>query len=293
MKIVTDSTADLPQDMANQLNVTVVPLHIYFGDERFVDGVTISRDEFYRRLTRPGEALPRTSAPSSGEFAAAYQRLCESPGEIVSIHLSPKLSATHAAATAACGMLHNRHRISVVDSATASLALGLLVLQAARMALVGASAEEIVRETTDSVHRTVFFGVLETLEYLRRGGRIGTAKALLGALLHTKPLVGLRDGVAHPIERVRVRQRALDRIVQLVVSHRNLAELTVGHTTDENGMESLAQRLSEFFPSDRIVRAQCGATLGTYLGPGAFGVALIEAPGGVGGNAERAEQGTG
>jgi len=264
--------------MADRLGITVVPLHIYFGDEHYVDGQTISRDEFYRRLATPGEKSPRTSAPSSGEFATAYQRLSDTPGEIVSIHLSPKLSATHAAAVAAGGMVKTERPVRVVDSATVSLGLGLLVLQAARMARDGAGAHDIVRITLESVPRTMFFGVLETLEYLRRGGRIGAARAFLGTLLNAKPLVGLRDGVAYPIERVRGRQRALDRIVQLVARCRPLAHLCVGHTTDEAGMESLAQRLNEFFPSDRMVRAQCGATLGTYLGPGAFGIALIEAP---------------
>ncbi len=277
-RIVTDSTADLPQALAGDLGITVVPLHIYFGDEQFVDGITISRDEFYRRLTTQGEPLPRTSAPAIGEFATAYQRLSESTGEIVSIHLSAKLSATHAAATAASTMLANQHRISVIDSGTASLALGLMVLQAARMARSGASAQEVVRATTESVSRAMFFGVLDTLEYLRRGGRIGAAKALLGTLLHAKPLVGLRDGIAYPIERVRGKQRALEHIVRMVASHGRLSSLCVGHTTDESGMDALAHRLSALFPADQIVRAQCGATLGTYLGPGAFGVAFIEAP---------------
>jgi len=264
--------------MADELGIAVVPLHIYFGDEHFVDGESISRDEFYRRLTSPGMKLPRTSAPSSGDFAAAYQRLAESDDDIVSIHISPKLSATYAAAVAASRTVKTSRPIRVMDSTTASLGLGLLVLEAARMARDGASANDIVRATSESVPRTMFFGVLETLEYLRRGGRIGAARALLGTLLNAKPLVGLRDGVAYPIERVRGRRRALDRIVQLTSNHRPLAHLCVGHTTDVDGMESLAQLLSPYFPADRMLRAQCGATLGTYLGPGAFGVALIETP---------------
>ncbi len=278
VRIVTDSTADLPKALADELDISVVPLHIYFGDEHFVDGITISRDEFYRRLTTPGEALPRTSAPSSGEFAATYRSLSRQSDEIVSIHLSTKLSATHTAALVASQLLSDRCSITVIDSTNASFALGLLVIQAARMARAGATATEVVRATRESIPRTMFFGVLETLEFLRRGGRIGTAKAFLGTLLRTKPLVGLRDGVAYPIERVRNRQRAVERIVQLVTQRGGVVALAVGHTTDESGMESLAQRLSDFFPFERLMRAQCGATLGTYLGPGAFGVALIEAP---------------
>lgn len=276
--IVTDSTADLPQDIVADLGITVVPLHIYFGEEHFEDGTTISKDEFYRRLTSPGQPFPRTSAPSSGEFAAAYQRLSEHTDEIVSIHLSPKLSATHTSASAAGRISCSTCRIAVLDSSTASLALGLLVLQAAYMARGGAGFDEIVQATVAAVPRTRFFGVLETLEYLRRGGRIGRAAALLGSLLQAKPLIGLRDGVAYPIERVRGTQRALQRVIEMVGSHGSLAQLAVGHTTNESGMESLASRLSLHFPSERILRTQCGATLGSYLGPGAFGVALIEAP---------------
>ena len=168
-------------------------------------------------------------------------------------------------------------RMAIVDSASASLALGLLVLQAAEMARDGADFDAIVQATAAAVPRTMFFGVLETLEYLRRGGRIGQAKALLGSLLQTRPLIGLRDGTAYPIERVRGRQRALDRIIDLVGGYGPLTHLAVGHTNDEGGMDSLASRLCGNFPPERIVHAQCGATLGSYLGPGAFGVALIQA----------------
>jgi DegV family protein with EDD domain len=278
VRIVTDSTADLPADVVTRFNITVVPLHIYFGDEQFEDGVSITSDEFYRRLATPDQPFPRTSAPSAGEFAVAYERIGDGADDIVSIHLSPKLSATYTAAAAAAELAAPRRRITVVDSATASLALGLLVLQAATMSDSGASARQIVAATESSAPRTRFFGVLETLEYLRRGGRIGSARAFLGALLHTKPLVGLRDGVAYPIERIRGRQRALERIIQMVAQAAPLDYLAVGHTTDEEGMEALAQRLSTHFPSERILRTQCGATLGSYLGPGAFGVAFIQSP---------------
>jgi len=277
VRILTDSTADLPDDVIDELGIAVVPLHIYFGNEHFQDGHTITKDEFYRLLTSPGQPFPRTSAPSSGEFEAAYQRLADEADEIVSIHLSPKLSATHAAATAASAAVRSRCHVEVIDSASASLALGLLVVQAAQMARDGANLGDIVHAIVAAVPRTRFFGVLQTLEYLHRGGRIGKATALLGSLLHTKPLVGLRDGVVHPIERVRGRQRSLDRIIELVKGYGRPAHLAVGHTTDEAGMQSLASRLSDYFPCDRMLKAQCGATLGSYLGPGAFGVALIEA----------------
>lgn len=276
IRIVTDSTADLPKHIIDDLQITVVPLHVYFGDEAFLDGATISKDEFYRRLAAHRATFPRTAAPSAGEFADVYRRIKPDTEGIVSIHLSPRLSATYSAAVVAAEALAPETRISVVDSTTASLALGLLVMHAATLARQGADVDEIVNSVTSMTPHTRFFGVLETLEYLHKGGRIGAAAAFLGSMLHVKPIVGLRDGVAHPIERVRGRQQAIERVIERVDSHGELLHLAVGHTTDEQGMEVLATRLSRGFPRERMVHAQCGATLGTYLGPGAFGVALIE-----------------
>ena len=155
VRVVTDSTADLPQSVATSLDITIVPLHIYFGDEHYTDGHTITKDEFYQRLTSPGQPFPRTSAPSAGEFEDAYERLRQETDEIVSIHISPKLSATYASAAAA--RVCSRCRVELVDSASASLALGLLVIQAAQMARAGVKIEEIVRTTVASVPRTRFF----------------------------------------------------------------------------------------------------------------------------------------
>lgn len=277
VRIVTDSTADLPAEVIDSLGITVVPLHIYFGDHAFLDGVSIAKEEFYQRLTDRNAVPPRTAAPSTGEFADVYTRLADQADGIISIHLSPKLSATHSAARMAAESMAPLHRIVVIDSATASLALGLLVKHAATMAAQGATIDEIVATVESLTPRTQFFGVLATLEYLHKGGRIGGAAALLGSMLHIKPVVGLRDGVAYPIERVRGRQQAVERLIQRVASYGNLLHLAVGHTTDEHGMEVLANRLSESFPVERMLKARCGATLGTYLGPGAFGVALVEA----------------
>jgi len=278
VRIVTDSTADLPEAITGSLGVSVVPLHVYFDDEEFEDGVTIGRSDFYRRLTAPGQRLPRTAAPSSGAFADVYEREAHTAEAIVSIHISPKLSGTYAAAVAAGADAGMRDRVAVIDSGTACLGLGLLVVQAAAMARDGARFEDIVRVTKASVPRTRFFGALGSLEYLRRGGRIGRATSLLGSMLHVSPIVGLQNGVVYPVERVRGRRRALERICQMVESYGPLTYLAVGHTTDEAGMMALAELLSGYVPDERMLLAQCGATLGTYLGPGAFGVALMQSP---------------
>jgi len=279
VRIVTDSTADLPQEVIDALRIGVAPLHVYFGEEEFEDCVTIARDEFYRRLTAPRQKLPRTAAPSSGTFAALYERMAGESDAIVSIHISQRLSGTYASAAAARTTTRARCRIAVIDSKTTCLGLGLLVVQAATLARDGAGFQEIVGEVEACIPRTRFFGALGTLEYLRRGGRIGRAASFLGSMLHISPVLGVQDGDVYPIERVRGRRRALDRICELVAGYGTLSHLAVGHTTDEAGMEALAERLSPVFPQERMLRAQCGATLGTYLGPGAFGVALIQADG--------------
>jgi len=274
VRVVTDSTADLPAELAAELGITVVPLHIHFGEETFQDGVTISTEGFYNLLTT-GDILPKTSAPSSGMFTETYERLAQETDEIISIHISTKLSATHASALVGRAGVETPCRIELVDTLSASIGLGLLAVQAARMAREGASLDDILRNTQDSVPHTQYFGVVDTLEYLHRGGRIGKAATLLGSMLNVRPVIGLRNGIAHPIERVRGRERALSRICELVGSFRQIRSLAVAHTTSEAEMELFAARLVQFFPADQVIHSRCGATLGTYLGPGALTVALI------------------
>ncbi len=275
VRVVTDSTADLPQKIAEELGIAVVPLHIHFGEETFQDGVSISTEGFYNLLTT-GDILPKTSAPSSGMFIETYERLAQETDEIVSIHISTKLSATHASALVAREGVETPCRIEVVDSLSASIGLGLQVVRAAEMARAGASLDDIVDDACSTVQHTQLFGVVDTLEYLHKGGRIGRAATYLGSVLNVKPLIGVRDGIVHPIERVRGRERALDRICEMVAGYHSIASLAVAHTTTEDEMEQLASRLSQFYPGDDILRTRCGATLGTYLGPGTLCVALIE-----------------
>ena len=275
VRVVTDSTADLPRQVAEELGIAVVPLHIHFGEETFQDGVSISTEGFYNLLTT-GDILPKTSAPSSGMFIETYEQLAQETDEIVSIHISTKLSATHASAMVAREGVETPCRIEVVDSLSASIGLGLQVVRAAEMARAGASLDDIVEDACSTVQRTQLFGVVDTLEYLHKGGRIGRAATYLGSVLNVKPIIGVREGIVHPIERVRGRERALDRICEMVAGFHSIASLAVAHTTTEDEMEQLASRLSQFYPGDDILRTRCGATLGTYLGPGTLCVALIE-----------------
>lgn len=276
VRVVTDSTADLPQDIVTELGITVVPLHIHFGEETYEDGVTITNDEFYRRLTT-GSILPKTSAPAAGTFTEAYERLAAETDEIISIHISSKLSATYTSALLGKEDIKAACSVEVIDSYSASIGLGLLAIRAARQARAAATLGAIAADIAAAVPRTKYFGVVDTLEYLHKGGRIGMATALLGSLLKVKPIVGLRDGVTHPIERVRGdRQKAFDRLCEMVSSYGSISSLAIAHTTAEEEMERLAARLAQFFPSDRIVKSRCGATLGTYLGPNTLCLATIQ-----------------
>ncbi len=278
VRVVTDSTADLPTVVADELGIVVVPLHIHYGEETFQDGVTISTEGFYNLLTT-GEILPKTSAPSSGMFMETYERLAQETDEIVSIHISTKLSATYASALVARDGVETPCRIELVDSLSASIGLGLLTIQAAKLACQGASLDDIVQATQRSVPRIHLFGVVDTLEYLHKGGRIGRAATFLGSMLNVKPIIGVKDGIVYPIERVRGREKALDRVCELVGSYNGITSLAVAHTTNESEMEQFAGRLSQFFPVDEMIRSRCGATLGTYVGPGALLVALIDEDG--------------
>jgi len=277
VRIVTDSTADLPTQVIEELDISVVPLHIHVGEETFQDGVSISTEGFYNLLVG-GDMLPKTSAPSSGMFTEVYERLAQETDEILSIHISTKLSATYASAFVGTEGVETPCRIEFVDSMQASIGLGVLVVAAARMAREGRTLDEILRATCDAVPRTQFFGVLDTLDYLHKGGRIGKAATFLGSMLSVKPILSLRQGIVHPVERMRGRDRAIDRLCEIVQGYGSLESLAVAHTTTEAEMERLADRLSQFFPSDEILRSRCGATLGTYLGPGALCVALIQGP---------------
>lgn len=276
VKIVTDSTADIPAEVAREFDLTVVPLYVHFGAEVFKDGVDIDADEFYRRLTT-GHVLPKTAAPSPGDIGEVYSRLCKEGHEVVSLHISSKLSATYNSASLAKEQAGKDCRVDVVDSQQAAMGLGLLAIGAAQRAKAGASVYDICDWLHHAVPRTHLLGVVDTLEYLQKGGRIGKAQAFLGSLLQVKPIIGVRDGEVHPVERVRTRGRALERLAELATAFKAVEALAVIYSTDTEAVQRLEERLRSAFPGVSIYRARFGPVIGTYVGPGATGVALIEA----------------
>ncbi len=271
VQIVTDSTSDLPPSVARELGIHVVPLQVRFGEETYRDGVDIQPTEFFQRL-RVSSVLPTTSQPSAGDFAQTYRRISESGSEVLSVHISSKLSGTYNSAMLAKQEVGGH--IEVLDSQQASFGLGLIVLSAARAAQAGASLEDTTRAARQAMSRTYFFGLLDTLEYLQKGGRIGKVGALLGGFLQVKPILTVREGEVHALAKVRTRAKAIDRMVEIVASLRPVAELAVVHSSPEPEVAALIQRLAPFFPQENIRCAMFGPVIGTYIGPGGLGVAL-------------------
>ena len=272
VKVVTDSTADLPPALAGWLGVTVVPANVHFGEEVYRDGLEITGDRFYQRLVASSR-LPTTSQPTVGDFLRAYERVGGTTDEIISVHVSSKLSGTLNSAAQAKAEYRGDCRIEIIDSLQGSMGLGMLVIAAAEAAQRGDSLDQVVSETMAAIPKVGFMGLLDTLEYLEKGGRIGKAQAFLGSLLQIKPLLTIRDGEAHPLERARTRAKGVDRMCELVEEMMPLEDLAVVYTTTPEEARALALRLQVFMPQGEVRLSQIGPAVGTYLGPGVLGVA--------------------
>jgi len=261
--------------MVEELGVTIVPLQVIFGNEAYREGVDITTEEFYERLVKSRQ-LPTTSAPSVGDFQEVYERLLKEVDSIVSIHIGGKLSATVQAAETARQSLDKPERVEIVDSQATSLAMGFAIMEAVEAAGAGAKLAEVKAAAESAIQRTHVLFMLDTLEYLRRGGRIGRARAYLGALLSVKPILTLREGEVYPEERVRTRTRGLERIIQSAIRHQNVKRAAVGHSTTADEAESIRERLAMAFPNVKVHLVRFGPVLGTHAGPGIVGVGVQE-----------------
>ena len=274
VKVVTDSTSDLPPELAESLGITVVPLNIHFGSEVYKDGVDLSADAFYQRLT-DGPVLPKTSQPSVGDFAEVYGRLGQEADAIVSIHISSRLSGTYNSAVQATQETSVTCRVEVVDTLRASMSVGITVMIAARAASDGASADEVASIAREADKRSECIFMLETLEYLEKGGRIGKAKALLGSLLRIKPMLRI-DGEVHELGKERSRRRGISRLQEIARSFSPIDELAVIHGTTPDDALAVAQNLSDLLPEGKEpIVARVGPVIGTYAGPGVVGIGLL------------------
>lgn len=271
--VVTDSTADLPSGMAEDLAIRVVPLNVHWEGATYRDKIDLAADEFYRRLAEARE-LPKTSAPAVGLFEEIYQELLAEHEGVVSVHISARLSGTCSAALAAAQSVAPE-RIVVIDSRQLSLCLGWLAVEAARLARQDAPLVAVAEHVRRLLPRVNLYAALDTLEFLQRGGRIGRAQALIGSLLSVKPIVQIQDGEVAPVDRVRTRAAALRRLVELTTSLPSIQALGVLHGAAPEQAAALRDELAIRFPGQQIVTSEIGAVIGTHAGPGVYGVAYL------------------
>lgn len=278
VKIVTDSSADLPVKLAKELGVSIVPLYVRFGEKVFRDRVDITDDEFYSRLTS-GNVHPSSIQPSPQDFAAVYQELSRESEGIISIHISSKLSGTFNSASQAKTTIKGCP-IEVIDSEILSMGLGIVVIEAAKLANSGANLKDISLFTKQALVNIRLIGLLDTLKYVLLGGRIGKAKALVGTLLNVKPLLSLKDGEVIPAGQVRSRNKGIERLLEFVKNGRNITNLSVVYNTTPDEAEMLADRIAgeNIIARDKIIISRIGALLGVHVGPGTLIIAYIEKP---------------
>lgn len=276
VRIVTDSTADLLPETAAELNITVVPLSVVFGEDTYLEGIDISHDLFYEKLVSSKD-LPTTSAPSVGQFIEAYEEILKETDDIVSIHLSAKLSATpNNAFQAARNLSDSGANIEIIDSTFLSQGIGFLATAAAKAAAEGATVEEIKTLVVGMIPRIHLFIVFDTLEYVRRGGRIGRARAFLGSVLKLKPILAIRDGEFVPEERIRTKKRVLEKLYQIATSYPNVVKFGIAYSTNAEDAEEFRQKLAAAVPGVEIDVSRIGPVLGVHGGPGVLGVGVLQ-----------------
>jgi len=274
VKVVTDSTSDVSPALAQELGITVVPNHLLLGEDRYLDGVDITADEFIARLGKmPGPV--ETQPPSVEELRELYTNLCQDAEGVISIHISAKLSDTCKNANEAKEIVRDRCRVIVVDTQLASMGVGFIVQAAARAANEGATLDDVARLVRGMLPQTHILFFAENSEYLQRGGRLGKAAAG-GPLINVKPLLRLESGEIFPLERVRTRAKALERLYEFVADFPKIDQMAILYSTTQNEAENLAKRIDGVFPKDRIYIGKYGPVLGAHLGLAAMAVVVYE-----------------
>ena len=271
--IVTDSSCDLPDNLISEMNIKIVPLKIRFGDTEFVDRVELTTDQFWEKCQASDE-LPSTAAPSPGAFVEEFQNAAnEGATGVVAIILSGELSATIEAAQQAAQLVKDEIEVRVIDSRTVTLGLGSVVMGAASAANSGANIEEVAAIASDSVNRTQVHAALDTLENLRKGGRIGAAGSLLGSMLSIKPLIEVRNGVVEPAGKQRTRGKALSYLVGVVEQNADqIEQIFVTHAACDD-VESFVEQVKSVVSVEVLV-GEVGPVVGAHAGIGTIGVAF-------------------
>ncbi|HEX2909708.1 MAG TPA: DegV family protein [Chloroflexia bacterium] len=275
VKVVTDSTADMAPEATRRLGVTVVPLMVLMGEETYRDGIDISANDFYQRLPKLSK-LPTTSQPSPGAFLKAYEEATAEGYQVISIHLSAKLSGTYENAVVASRNFPEG-QVTVFDTQQVSAGIAFFVMTAAEMARNGYTASQIMAELESMKSRVKLIATVDTLEYLYKGGRIGGLKSFLGSLFSVKPILQLKDGEVQPLEQVRTRNKALQRIAELTKAQGPFERLAILHGADPDGAGELANMIAPFYPLKEIYISFVGPVIGTHGGPRTLGVVFQKA----------------
>jgi len=269
--VVTDSTADLPNEWRDRYGIEVVPLKVLFGKETFRDRVDMTSDEFFTRLAA-SSSLPTTSAPSPGEFAEVYRRLAKEHDGCISIHIGARLSATAEAARVGAESVEG-FKVNVIDSQSVSMPIAFLC----RVAAESASLEEATTAVDLRVAKCRVLALLDTLRYLEMGGRLSRAQAMIGTMLDLKPLLLVSENAEiKPVDRVRTRSRAIPRMVEFFRSEEPVEQVAVMHAQAQEDAEGIAANLRAELPNQEITIGQIGCVLGTHTGPRALGIVYLK-----------------
>ncbi len=275
VKVVTDSICDMPPGLAQELDITMVPVYVIFGQKAYRDRVDISEDEFYHKLLY-GSVYPTTSVPSPQDFADAYNKLARETDEIISIHAGSKLSGILNSALSGSQLVSKKCRIEVLDSKSISIGLGLSVMAAAKEAQSGRNLEQVTQATRQAILQIHNRSMADTLKYAVRSGRLNRAYGLIGTALGVRPILGLRDGEPFLAGVARTRAKALQRMYEFAASFPRVQEIALGYTTGYDDASNLAQRLKTTFPEIPVYLTRVCPGVVIYGGPGSLGMAVRE-----------------
>ena len=275
IRIVTESTADIPRDMVTRLGITIVPSYVVFGTETYRDGVELTKRQFYEKLAATN-VIPTTATPPPAIYEEVYRRLARETDEIVSIHLAANLSGLYNAASVAARSISEAN-IAVIDSGQITMGYGWMAVAVAEAAQRGDSLEQVVALVEGMKDRSRLLAVLDTLDFVHRGGRVGWVQAMIGTLLKIKPIINVRQGEVNLLERSRTWKRALDQLMEMVQALGPLERAIVLHANAPDRAELVADRLQVVAPGWERLIGQAGVTIASHVGPGAVGIACVAA----------------
>jgi DegV family protein with EDD domain len=274
VKILADSLGDIPENLIKELDITRIPIQVLFGTTSYRDGIDLTTEQFYKKLVST-KVLPTSAVPSLGTFIEAYEKAADSAEEIVMFTISHKLSGTFDTASRAAQMINKKARIKVIDTLQVIGGEGLITIAAARAAKAGVSMNQVVKQAETNTHRVESRMAFDTLEYLKRGGRIGAAQAFIGSILKLNPVLCMKDGEVYPFTRERSRAKAIESIYNFVLGFKNIEAIAVEDATTPEEADALEERLKARFPNTPIYRSKVSAVIGVHVGPSVIAVSVL------------------